>query len=249
MGKSAALSINTAAGTRWFHGIVSRFELTGQTVGRQFFRAELVPAVWSLTHRYGSRIFQNKSVTDIISDVLTQAGITSDRVRMTLNGTHTTRDYCVQYRETDYNFICRLMEEEGIWWYFEQTQEAHILVLADDASAYAPIEGEPQIRYCDPTGLKVETENVYRFRRSQAVRPGAVVLDDFSFENPKLNLQAKADSGRDAGLEFSDYPGEYKLQADGTTLAQLGRRSSRPAASSAWDRATRIGWRRVTRSS
>ena len=221
VGKSAALSINTAAGTRYFHGIVSRFELTGQTVGRQFFRAELVPAVWTLTHRYGSRIFQNKSVTDIISDVLTQAGITSDRVRMTLNGTHNTRDYCVQYRETDYNFICRLMEEEGIWWYFEQTQEAHILVLADDASAYAPIEGEPQIRYCDPTGLKVETENVYRFRRSQAVRPGAVVLDDFSFENPKLNLQAKADSGRDAGLEFSDYPGEYKLQADGTTLAQL----------------------------
>lgn len=221
VGKAAVLSINTAEGERWFHGIVGRFELTGETHDQTYFRAELVPTVWLLTHRYNSRIFQEKSVPDIISDVLTQAGVPSDRVEKSLSGTHEPRTYCVQYRETDYNFICRLMEEEGIWWYFEQTQDGHIFHLADSTSAYAPIEGEAKLPYAAPSGLNLEGEHVVRFRLGQEVRPGAVVLDDFNFENPKLDLQAKNDAGRDTGLEFSDYPGEYLQQSAGTDLARI----------------------------
>ena len=221
VGQAAVLSINTEKGTRWFHGIISRFEMTGETHEQMYFRVELVPTVWLLTHRYSSRIFQNKKVPDIISDVLTKGGIPSDRVRLELEGTYDPREYCAQYRETDYNFICRLMEEEGIWWYFEQTEESHVLVIADATSSYEPIGEECELPYQPPSGMKVEDEHVFRFRLGQSVRPGAVVLRDFNSKDPKLDLQATSDCGRDTDLEFSDFPGEYETQGDGQRLASL----------------------------
>ncbi|UCE58238.1 MAG: type VI secretion system tip protein VgrG [Phycisphaerales bacterium] len=206
---------------RWFHGIVSRFEFVDEFgPGPDLvFRVELVPAVWQLTHRYNSRIFQGKTVQEIITDVLTKGGIATDRFRFVLEGEYEPRDYCVQYRETDYNFISRLMEEEGIWWYFEHTREHHTLVMADAPSAYAAIEGNAQLNYVSPSGLVAPREHVSRFRLGQSVRPGAVVLRDFNFENPPLDLEAKADAARDPTLVFSDYPGEHDTQARGTTLA------------------------------
>ncbi|MCK4341528.1 MAG: type VI secretion system tip protein VgrG [Phycisphaerae bacterium] len=221
VGKAAVLSINTVNGERWFHGIVSRFELTNQTEGQTYFRAELVPGIWLLTHRHNSRIFQNKTVKDIITDVLTQAGFSSDRFQFNLSGTHPTREYCVQYRETDYNFISRLMEEEGIWWHFEQTQDSHVLAMADSTAAYTPLEGETALPFVPPSGMSNEVEHVFRFRLGQAVRPGAVVLNDFNFKNPALDLKAIGDGGRDPGLEFFDYPGEYTEQSAGTNLAGM----------------------------
>jgi len=221
VGKPAALSVNTPSGERWFHGIVSRFEMTGETVDQTYFRAELVPAVWFLTHRYCSRIFQNKNVKEIITEVLDQGGIPSDRYDMSrLTGDYETREYCVQYRETDYNFISRLMEEESIWWYFEQQQDKHVLVLAEKSNDYVTIEGDADLRYRPPTGLLVEEEHIYRFRIAQSVRPGAVVINDYNFENPKLDLQSQADNARDPGLVFSDFPGKHLSQARGTTLAR-----------------------------
>ncbi|MEP0841390.1 MAG: type VI secretion system tip protein VgrG, partial [Phycisphaerae bacterium] len=221
VGKPAVLSVNTISGERWFHGIVSRFEMIDESKEQMQFRAELVPELWLLTHRYNSRIFQNMSVPEIIADVLTKGGIPSDRVVKNLSGRHEPREYCVQYRETDYNFICRLMEEEGIWWCFQQTQDAHKLFLADSKSAYQPIAGDAKLPYHPPTGLNVEVEHVYRFRLGQCVRPGKVELTDFNFENPKLDLRAKGDAGRDASLEWYDFPGEYAQQAAGTELAKL----------------------------
>jgi Rhs element Vgr protein len=221
VGKPAVLSINTAAGERWFHGIIGRMEVVNETVGQTYFRAELVPGVWLLTHRYHSRIFQGKTVKEIVAQVLTEGGVPTDRVKYVLSGTYAAREYCVQYRETDYSFISRLMEEEGIWWCFEHSQDKHVLVIADAASAYTPIEGDANLIYRAPSGMNVETEHIYRFRIGQAVRPGAVVLNDFNFEKPKIKLEGKDDAGRDQALEFSDHPGEFPDQARGTALAKL----------------------------
>ncbi len=222
VGRSCVLSVNSDSGARWFHGMISRLELTDETVGQCTYRAEMVPAIWTLTHRYASRIFQNKTTPEIIEEILRDAGISGDRVRFgPFEGRHQPRDYCVQYRETDYNFICRLMEEEGIWWHFEQREDRHTLVLADSASAYRAIENSAHLPFIAATGLNIEEEHVSRFRRSRAIRPGAVVLRDFSFENPRLDLESRHDFGRDLGLEFSDYPGEYAQQKTGSELAKL----------------------------
>ena len=221
VGKSAVLSINTLHGTRWFHGLISRFDLTEHAPGQTCYRATLVPMVWLLTQRYNCRIFQNKTTQEIINDVLTQAGIAVDRFKFMLQRQYEPREYRVQYRETDYNFICRLMEEEGIWWYFEQTQDAHMLTMADATSAYAPLEGDATLPFVPAAGLVNEEEHVFQFRLSQAVRPGAVVLNDFNFERPALKLEARSAAGHDSSLEFFDYPGEYAAQAAGRTLAEI----------------------------
>lgn len=220
VGKAAVLSVQTEYGTRYFHGIVGRLELTARTqVGLQL-KAELVPSLWLLTHRYNSRIFQQKNTKDIITQVLTDGGLAADRFQFRGVSATQTRDYCVQYRETDFNFVCRLMEEEGIYWHFDQTSEGHVLVMAD-AKDYPAVEGEATIPFTGPTQMNVSAEHVYRFLLGQSVRPGAVLLRDFNFEKPALNLETKADCGRDPGLEFSDYPGEYVEQAAGTKLAKL----------------------------
>ena len=221
VGLAATLSVATADGERPFHGIISRLELTGQTDDFYYYRAELVPQVWLLTHRYNSRIFQNKTTQEIITDVIVAAGIANDRIRFELSGTYEPREYCVQYRETDYNFITRLMEEEGIWWCFEQSESGHVLVAADAISAYQPIAGDAALPFHQAAGLATDTEHVVKLRLGQSVRPGAVALRDFDFENPALNLHCTGEVGRDAGLEFSDYPGEYKTQARGNALAKI----------------------------
>ena len=233
VGQTARLTVNGARGTRWFSGVISRFELTNDTHDMRYFRAELVPALWLLTHRYRSRIFQDMSVPDIISQVLTDAGIPSDSFRLELEGTYDPRVYCVQYRESEYNFISRLMEAEGIWWYFEQSEEGHVLVIADASSAYKPIEGEATLAYQPPSSMVVSEDHVFRFRMAQGVRPGAVVLNDFNFENPQLHLETSSDCGRDTDLSHADYPGAFTQQAAGQTLAgiraeefEAGRRTS-----------------------
>lgn len=219
VGKAAVLSIAAAFGTRWFHGVVSRFELTGETEDTNYYRAELVPTVWLLTHRYNSRIFQKKNVVDIVCEVLTGAGIPTDRVSVP-EKKGDPKEYCVQYRETDYNFICRLMEEAGIRWYFEQSEEAHVLVLENDTSSYPAIEGEP-LPYVATSGMNPSEEAVHRIRIGQSVRPGAVALTDFNFTNPKLDLMSTADCGRDTSLEFYDFPGRFVEQTPGGDTAAI----------------------------
>ena len=222
VGKPAALSINTPNGERWFHGVVSRFELSGESAGQSYIRVELMPSLWWLTHRYSSRIFQNQTVKDIITRVLTDGGIPSDRFDLSrLTKDYPVREYTVQYRETDLNFISRLMEYEGIFYFFEQSKDKHVLVLAEKNSDCAPIPDDPALPYQPPTGLQTESEHIWRFRTMAAIRPSVVVLNDYNFENPPLNLLAKADNGFLPGLVFSDFPGEYQNQARGTALAKL----------------------------
>ncbi len=222
VGKPASLSISTPAGDRWFHGVVSRFEFAGEADSRTFYRAELSPEVWLLTHRYNSRIFQDKTTPDIISAILTDAGIPEDRFSLTLKTKYKARPYCVQYRETDYNFICRLMEDEGIWWYFQQTEAAHTFVACDAPDHYQPIAGDStQIVYRPPTGFIDDAEHVRRFRLSQSVRPGKVKLTDYNFESPTLDLNAEGSSGRDDALTLRDYPGNYIAQGDGANRATV----------------------------
>ncbi len=225
VGKPAVLSLNDPRGERWFHGIISRFTLTGQSADQAYYRAELVPQLWLLTQRYDCRIYQNKSVPDIIADVLQRGGLDGSRVRMDLQGQYEPREYCVQYRETDYNFVSRLMEEEGIWWCFEQTLDTHTLILADAPAAYAPISGDPKVPFAEPSGLTPAVgqgeEHVSEFRVGQAVRPGSVTLTDFDFKNPLLDLETNHSESSNTELCISDYPGEYTTQSRGSEVSRI----------------------------
>lgn len=226
LGKGGVLSINGDKGERWFHGVIGRMEYTGDTVDQYYYRVELYPAMWLLTHRHRSRIFQNKSTKEILTQVLEEGGISGDAVKLEgLKATYDPREYCVQYRETDYNFIARLMEEEGIWWCFEHTRDGHTLIIADNPAAHAAIAGERAVPFAAPSGLTPavgrDEEHVNEFRLGQAVRPGGVVLTDFDFTNPGLDLTCRQHEPLNSGLQISDFPGEHATQSRGAELARI----------------------------
>lgn len=227
VGKPASLTINADVGPRWFHGLISHLEMTGETAEIVYYRAILVPTVWLLTQKYRSRIFQEHNCQDmtalgIVKKVLEENGITSERLSVNVTGAMAAREYCVQYRETDYNFVSRLLEEEGIRWYFNQTIDGHILVLDDSVANQEMIEGESaELPFVGPAGMNLDKDHIFRFRMGQSVRPGKVTLQDFNFTNPTLPLMSQCDAGERTNLEFYDFPGEYGTQADGTRYAEL----------------------------
>ena len=126
---------------RVFPGTCVSVEYLGADSGPGHFCAEIRPWLWFLTRSKECRIFQNKTVPDIIQEILGDYGFSSD-LDQRLSQTHDARGYVVQYRETDYDFICRLMEEEGIYFYFTSDGDREKMVLADDTGAHDPVQGE-----------------------------------------------------------------------------------------------------------
>jgi type VI secretion system secreted protein VgrG len=179
-----------------------------------------------LTRRHRSRIFQTHNCSDmtvggIVKQVLDDAGISSDSYRFALSGTYTAREYVVQYRETEMDFISRLMEEEGLFYFFEHTAEGHKMVIADSAVAHvvSPIDGE--CTYREPTGLVAERNTLFSLRETADIQSGSVRLKDFDFVKPGTDIGAVSSADRFADLEISDYPGKYQERADGTKLTQV----------------------------
>lgn len=224
VGSSAYLSIYGQTGERYVNGIISRLIQAG--VGNRYtiYHAELVPKIWLLSLRQNCRIFQEKTIEEIIRQIFEDDGIQSDMYRFSLNGNHPAREYCVQYRESDFNFISRLMEEEGIFYFFEHNDENHVMVIADNDSAFTEIESST-IQYNDQSGMVQDEENIYSYRFFQQVRPGVVSLRDFNFEQPSLmgmdTMAFGETEGVDSELEVYDYPGEYNEQDVGNDLAGL----------------------------
>src|SRR5207248_63572 len=134
VGKRITITLKHAGGTRYFNGIVRRFSQGPSTTAFASYRAEIVPWLWLLTQTADCRIFQKKSIPDIIQQVFKDLGFTD--FKLDLRRKFEPREYCVQYRETDFNFVSRLMEQYGIFYYFEHASGKHTLVLGDSPSAH-----------------------------------------------------------------------------------------------------------------
>ncbi|MFQ5806157.1 MAG: type VI secretion system Vgr family protein [Phycisphaerae bacterium] len=228
VGKPCVLEIRAAGGSRFVNGIVRRFERSGEGASLTYYAAEIVPVHWLLTKRHRSRIFQEHNCSDmtvpgIIKKVLDDAGIPGDNYRFALQGSYDTREYVVQYRESELNFISRLMEEEGIFFFFEHTAEGHTMVIGDSPVAHPATPNEAEFAYREPTGLvsEQEQEYVYALRDGQEIRTGAVTLDDYNFQQPQVDLAASASADQFTSLEYSDYPGEYSDKAVGERYAKV----------------------------
>ncbi|HWL94620.1 MAG TPA: type VI secretion system tip protein TssI/VgrG, partial [Phycisphaerae bacterium] len=128
---------------------------------------------------------------------------------------------CVQYRETDFNFIARLAEEEGIHYFFEHDAHETRLVFSDSRGTYTAIGEQIDLPFVEPSGLQPSCEHVYAFNMSDEVRPGAYVLRDYNFKRPELDLQCAAYAEKHRALEISDYPGEYELRGGGDHVAKI----------------------------
>ncbi len=223
VGQAARLSIHGADESieRVVHGTISRMD-HGDT-GRRYttYYVDLVPRVLWLTQRSNCRIFQNLTAIDIVKQVLAQNNIAADTYKVACNGTHEPREYCVQYRETELEFIERLLAEEGIYYYFEHSEENHKLIFADHTSAHKAISGETTVNYHPGTGTVADQDSVRQFSYGERVRPGAVTLRDYAFQKPSLNLEAQEKYATDKELELYDYGARYDLPKLGMARAKM----------------------------
>ena len=209
---------------RFFNGVVSRFSEGARDGRSTSYRAEVVPWLWFLTRRKGSRIFQNQSVPDVLRHLLADSGVDAT---FELQGNYPARDYCVQYRETDFNFASRLMEEEGIRYFFRHSDGAHVLVVAD-TSASGPDAGTFPFDVRNP--VRADPPRVLSWEKTQELTSGKVTLWDHHFELPDNHLEGTATIAesvqagqvthqlrlaRNDGLEIYDFPGEYAQRFDG----------------------------------
>jgi type VI secretion system secreted protein VgrG len=222
LGKTVCVTVELRDETkRFFHGHVTRFGL-GVQRGRQFgYQATVRPWLWFLTRTSDCRIFQEKSVPDIVKAVFEDHGVAN--FELNLFRSYKPRTYCVQYRESDYNFVARLLEEEGIYWYFKHSETEHKLVLIDALSAHDPVPGYEMLPFYDGAStVAPDTDYVSHWHFSRGVTSGAVVLRDYDFERPSSDLTAQADVTRpydQSDAEVFDYPGHFIKTADGLQYA------------------------------
>jgi len=234
LGTPAAVSVEVAEGAqRWFHGLVTSVGLEG-VEGRLFsYRLTVRPALWLLTRSANLRIFQDLSVPDILQQIFdTYPG----NVVNELSATYNPRTYCVQYRETDFNFVSRLMEEEGIFYYFRHAEDKHELVLADAPATHVVFSADfATVKYLEDDDGQLEESAITEWRFRHEIQTGKVTLRDYSFETPADTLEVVAESTRshaEATREVYDYPGGYAVAADGeprktVRLAEMETRYSR----------------------
>lgn len=225
VGKNVSFSVELADGSpRHFNGFVSRFVAGDEDdLGHRNYRAEVVPWLWFLTRTSDCRIFQNKTIPEIVQQIFGDLGF-SDFEAAQIKGSHPKWPYCVQYRETDFNFVSRLLEQEGIFYFFKHQQGKHILTLADQKSVY-PACGESQVDYPRDIGSHAVTDHIIRWEHAFEFRTGKWTHTDYNFETPDTKLMSTAPTvvplpGTDK-FEFYDYPGEYTSTGDGQSLAKL----------------------------
>lgn len=203
--------------SRYFTAYVVRFSQAGMQ-GRYYrYFATLKPWLWFLSRTADCRIFQEQTAPDIIKKIFEDCPLADFKLELT--GNYRTREYCVQYRESDFNFVSRLMEEEGIYYYFRHTASSSTLVLADSKAAHSPFAGYKELRFLPPDIVaRPEEEYIAGWELQRAVQSGKYVLDDFDFTKPSVELQTNTVQKRDytnSDGEMYDYPGGYTVKADG----------------------------------
>jgi type VI secretion system secreted protein VgrG len=225
VGEKISITLHLPDGTpRYVSGYVSRFT-QGGTDHRLFthYHAQVVPWLWFLTRQADCRIFQNMAVPDIISHVFNLFDFKD--FRLSLKGTYSPLEYCVQYRETSFNFVSRLMEEYGIFYYFDHSTEGkHTMVLADQSSTLPKCPSSP-ISYDTEVGGLDDPEVINNWHVGQEVRTGKYTVTDYNFTTPSTSLLANdptvVDLAASRSLELFDYPGLYTTKDEGDTAAKV----------------------------
>jgi type VI secretion system secreted protein VgrG len=221
LGKEGFLTLTGDGGDRIVHGVVDRFEHTGNRGRFGLYSARVVPYLRWLSLERDCRIFQGKSVPDIVKLVWQDSGLPTDRIDFRLKESYPAVEYCVQYRETDLDFVSRLLEEEGIFYFFEHSDKKHLLVFADGTVAYKAIAGDSGVTYNFSQGMASAEECVYRFAFSRQVRSGKMTRRDYNFEKPGLDLTAPEQAKVHEKREVYDYPGRYVEPDRGKRLSQV----------------------------
>ncbi len=203
---------------RHIHGNICRVKLLGAGEdGMAAYELEVVPWFWFLNLFTDCHIFQNKSVPDIVCEVFKNRGYNDYLSKLT--GTYPPREYCVQYRETDFNFVSRLLEQEGICYFFAQSQDKHTMILADDNSSFADFSEPSTVNYQFATGGRQDSNTVNSLEAEYCLQPGTATHTDYDFTKPNSSLYTTLLSSQKG--EVYDYPGKFTTKDDGDRYARI----------------------------
>jgi type VI secretion system secreted protein VgrG len=208
---------------RYWNGFVSRFGAGNEDEeGRREYRAEVMPWLWFLTRNMDCRIFQNKTVPAIVEQIFSDRGFTDFEFQ--LAGHHPTHEFVVQYRETDFQFISRLLEQEGVFYYFKHENGKHILVLGDHADAYDTC-AENEVLLPRDMGSRALGPCVLHWEHTYQFVTGKIAQTDYNFKTPSTPLMTNTKTILDLPgvdkFEFYDYPGAYGVKDDGRELSDV----------------------------
>ncbi|RWC46276.1 MAG: type VI secretion system tip protein VgrG [Mesorhizobium sp.] len=210
---------------RWFSGLVSEFRLTRIEDRLAYYEAVIRPWLWFLGNTTDCRIFQNMSVIEIVEEVFSKYSTAEFEKR--LQGSYPPREYCVQYDESDLDFVQRLLEHEGILYFFEHDEGKHTLVLADAMNKLKPAPGYEKVPYhFEGQGSRRDVEYITEWIPGSSVRPGAYVHTDYDFKKPGADLMAKSAqpfSHKLAAGENYRQPGAHLDVGRGDSLAAIRR--------------------------
>ena len=225
IGKQCTLKFKTYGQEREFNGMMVEAQWLGVSQHHYSYRVVLRPWLWLLSHTSDCRIFQDKKAPDIIKQVFKDRGFSDYEFKLMDEGSYPKLEYCVQYRETDFNFVSRLMEQHGIYYFFEHKGEKHKLILVDSKSTHQPVPGREKTVYNPNVQDWTRTEErIYEWVRERRFRTGKIALNDYNYlkSATKLTSDQNASEGYEhSNMEFYDYPGVYKEKSEGDFYAKI----------------------------
>lgn len=211
---------------RYIHGMIYSIEQlsldpTNPLDRHCRYKLTITPKIERLKHRRNHRIFQQKSVPEIIEQILVDAGIFSNEYQFKFSSEHKAREYCVQYGESDLAFIQRLMSEEGIHYHFQHSEHSHLMVIADGQDGFLQL---PALPYAQHNGMAKERDIISQFQVKQQVSTGKVTLRDYHFKKPEFKPQGQKQTNivTEQPLECYQFPGQFKTEAVAKRRASIG---------------------------
>jgi type VI secretion system secreted protein VgrG len=222
LGAKCTVSVKSHDKTRHFNGVLVEAQWTGVDESYFSYRLVLRPWLWLLSRVSDCRIFANKTAPEIISDIFSKHGFATYEKKLTEN--YNTLEYYVQYRETDLNFVTRIMEEFGIYYFFKHEDGEHTLVLADAKSSHAPAPGGGKVPYRPLVASRSREEHLRHWVPGRRFNTGKVTLDDYDYLKPSADLLSESESAsgyQNSKLEAFDYPGRYDEKSDGEKYAKV----------------------------
>jgi type VI secretion system secreted protein VgrG len=223
IGKNVTISLKQPDESyRYINGVISRFAQHATEEQFTSYSAEMVPWLWLLTLNVDCRIFKNKTIPDIITEVFNDLGFND--YTNSLQSSYDPREYCVQYRESSFNFVSRLMEEYGIFYFFKHQQGNHTLVLADSPTAHSSCPGQSSVRYVTVSGGPQE-DVITGWQIEQELRTGKYSHTDYNFQTPSTSLKASEPTvyevGGNSKFEIYHYSGEHLTKGAGQSLSKI----------------------------
>lgn len=223
LGQNCVLKFRSPDGPdRYFNGILVEARWVGSREALYVYQLVLRPWLWLLSRTSDCRIWHEKTALDIIKEVFRDRGFTD--YEDSTSKSYPKLEYCVQYRETDLNFVARLMEQHGIYYFFRHSQGKHSLVLADAKSSHSPIPGHAKLPFFPQQQARRDAEHVHHWTSDRQFRSGKYELKDYDFKKPTKDLTADKQASakyQKGQMEIFDYPGKYVEKSDGVNYAQV----------------------------